>query len=74
MIDARQLRKKESKSYLDHFGLEAFPKKNPGLLFNLAKDPRQSQNLYAKHADKVKSMRDLLKRYIGGERCAPVGN
>ena len=66
--------KKESKSYLDHFGLEAFPKKNPGLLFNLAKDPRQSQNLYAKHADKVKSMRDLLKRYIGGERCAPVGN
>jgi len=64
--------KKESKSYLKHFGLEGYGKGNPGLLFNLAKDPRQSKNLYAKHPDKVKSMRRLLNRYIGGERCAPV--
>ena len=64
--------KKESQSYLNHFGLAAFPRKNPGLLFNLAKDPRQSTNLYAKHPEKVANMRSLLKRYIGGERCAPV--
>lgn len=64
--------KKESKSYLDHFRLEAYAKANPGLLFNLAKDPRQSNNLYAKHPEKVKSMRRLLQRYLDGERCAPV--
>lgn len=64
--------KKEAKSYLDHFGLEDYPRNSPGLLFNLANDPRQSKNLYAKHPDKVKSMRGLLKRYIDGERCAPV--
>jgi arylsulfatase A len=64
--------KKESKSYLQHFGLEGYGKGNPGLLFNLANDPRQSKNLYAKHPEKVASMRSLLKRYIGGERCAPI--
>ena len=64
--------KKESKSYLQHFGLEAYPRNNPGLLFNLKNDPRQSKNLYAEHPEKVKSMRGLLKRYIDGERCAPT--
>ena len=64
--------KKESKSYLSHFGLEAYGKGHTGLLFNLKEDPRQSNNLYAKHPDKVNSMRSLLKRYIAGERCAPT--
>jgi arylsulfatase A len=64
--------KRESKSYLQHFGLEGYGKGNPGLLFNLKKDPRQSRNLYDKHPEKVKSMSSLLKRYIGGERCAPA--
>ncbi len=64
--------KKESKSYLEHFGLEAYGKGHRGLLFNLKDDPRQSKNLYAKHPEKVKSMRDLLKRYLAGERCAPA--
>ena len=63
--------KRESRSYLNHFGLEAYGKGHTGLLFNLKEDPRQSNNLYAKHPDKVVSMRRLLKRYIGGERCAP---
>jgi hypothetical protein len=65
--------KKESASYLKHFGLKAYGKGNPGLLFNLREDPRQSKNLYAKHPEKVKAMRRLLKRYQGGERCAPYG-
>lgn len=64
--------KKESKSYLDHFGLEGYTKGNPGLLFNLKEDPRQSKNLYADHPGRVESMRSLLRRYIEGERCAPV--
>ena len=64
--------KKESKNYLQHFKLEAYGKGHPGLLFNLKEDPRQSKNLYAKHPEKVESMRSLLKRYIGGERCAPA--
>lgn len=62
----------ESNDYLQHFKLEGYGKGNPGLLFNLKNDPRQSKNLYAKHPEKVASMRSLLKRYIDGERCAPV--
>jgi len=65
--------KKESQSYLQHFGLEAYGKEHSGLLFNLREDPRQSKNLYAKHPEKVESMRSLLKKYLGGERCAPLG-
>ncbi len=61
----------ESKAYIEHFGLEAYPKKNPGLLYNLLDDPRQSKNLYRQYPEKVTAMRELLKRYVGGERCAP---
>ena len=64
--------KKEPKSYLKHFGLDPYGKGHSGLLFNLKEDPRQSNNLYAKHPDMVASMRRLLKRYIAGERCAPA--
>ena len=61
----------EPKAYLDHFGFAAYPKGNPGLLFNLKDDPRQAKNLYAQHPEKVTAMRTLLKRYVAGERCAP---
>jgi len=72
LIDAASgAAKKESKSYLEHFGLETWPKGSPGLLFNLREDPRQSKNRYAEHPEKVEDMRSLLKRYLGGERCAP---
>ncbi len=64
--------KRESKSYLNHFGLEGYGKENPGLLFNLKNDPRQSKNLYAEHPQRVESMRSLLKSYTNGERCAPA--
>jgi len=64
--------KKETKEYLDHFGLEGYGKGNEGLLFNLKEDPRQSKDLYAEHPDRVESMRSLLKRYVDGERCAPA--
>ncbi|MBT6767602.1 MAG: hypothetical protein HOA81_01265 [Opitutales bacterium] len=63
--------RKVTESYLDHFGLEDYGKDNPGLLFNLKDDPRQSKNLYAKHPEKVESMRSLLKSYVEGEPCAP---
>ena len=66
--------KKESKSYLQHFGLDDYGKGNRGLLFNLKTDPGQSKNLYAKHPEKVESMRSLLKRYINGEPCSPIKN
>ncbi|MEO0413383.1 MAG: arylsulfatase [Verrucomicrobiota bacterium] len=61
--------KKEGSDYLEHFGLTAFTGK--GLLFNLVEDPRQSENLYDQHPDRVKSMSALLEAYVGGERCAP---
>jgi arylsulfatase A-like enzyme len=64
--------KKETPAYLKHFGLQPYGKGHDGLLFNLKNDPGQSTNLYAKHPEKVKSMRSLLKRYTGGERCAPA--
>jgi hypothetical protein len=51
--------------------LEDYGKDNPSLLFNLKNDPGQSKNLYAKHPEKVESMRTLLKRYVDGEPCAP---
>ena len=65
--------KKESEAYLEHFGLDPYGKGHPGLLFNLREDPRQSNNLYREHPERVESMRNLLKRYLGGERCAPIG-
>lgn len=64
--------REESNAYLQHFKLEGYGKGNPGLLFNLKNDPRQSKNLYVQHPEKVASMRSLLERYIDGERCAPV--
>ncbi|MGD9418403.1 MAG: sulfatase family protein [Verrucomicrobiota bacterium JB025] len=64
----------EPAAYLEHFGLKVYPKDNPGLLFNLKDDPRQSKNLYQQHPEKVTAMRALLKRYVGGERCAPERN
>lgn len=64
--------KKEPKEYLEYFKLDPYGKGHKGLLFNLKDDPRQSNNVYSKHPEKVKSMRELLKRYINGERCAPV--
>ncbi len=66
--------KKESADYLEYFGLEDYGKDNEGLLFNLKDDPRQSKDLYAEHPEKVEQMRALLKRYTGGERCAPFGD
>ena len=74
LLDAKGASKKESEAYLKYFNLKAFPKNSPGLLFNLKEDPRQSQNLYNKHPEKVKAMRTLLKRYLSGERCAPKRN
>ncbi|MEM9157981.1 MAG: arylsulfatase [Verrucomicrobiota bacterium] len=62
---------KEPESYLQHFGLQTYPKDTPGLLFNLKEDPRQSTNLYAKYPEKVERMRSLLKSYIEGKPCAP---
>ncbi|MEX0321887.1 MAG: arylsulfatase [Puniceicoccaceae bacterium] len=64
--------RQESEAYLEHFGLEGYGKGNPGLLFNLKEDPRQSRNLYGDHPEKVERMRSLLKRYVDGERCAPT--
>lgn len=63
---------REGKAYLDHFGLQTYPKGTPGLLFNLSDDPRQSKNLYEEHPDRVALMKQLLERYRGGERCAPA--
>ncbi len=65
---------KESKAYLDHFGLKTYPKETPGLLFNLKEDPRQSKNVYQDYPDKVEAMSKLLRRYLEGERCAPTRN
>jgi len=61
----------EPKAYLEHFGLKTYPKETAGLLFNLKEDPRQSKNLSDRHPERVSSMRELLKRYTDGERCAP---
>ena len=63
--------KKEGAGYLEHFSLEGYGKGHEGLLFNLRDDPRQSNNVYADHPDRVESMRLLLQRYRDGERCAP---
>lgn len=64
--------RKETKPYLDHFNLKAYPNDNPGLLFNLKNDPRQSKNLFNKYPERVENMKALLQRYLDGERCAPM--
>jgi arylsulfatase A-like enzyme len=64
--------RKEPKDYLTRFGLDAYGAGHSGLLFNLKEDPRQSKNQYAEHPEMVQQMRNLLKRYLNGERCAPI--
>ena len=64
--------KKEGTHYLEYFGLSDFGKDCDGLLFNLKNDPRQSKDLSGEYPEKVEQMRALLKRYMGGERCAPL--
>ena len=59
------------RAYRKHFGLSAFPKESPGLLFNLKDDSRQAKNLYHDNPERVAAMSALLDRYVGGERCAP---
>lgn len=43
----------------------------PGLLYNLAKDPAQHNNLYAENPERVQNMKTLLDTYRGGQGCAP---
>jgi arylsulfatase A-like enzyme len=64
--------KNAPQNYLTHFKLEPYGKGHDGLLFNVKEDPRQSQNLYAQHPEKVASMRKLLNEYTNGKRCAPL--
>lgn len=42
-----------------------------GLLFNLKDDPGEHTNLYEQYPEKVAQMKQLLKRYVDGEPCAP---
>lgn len=73
LVDAESgASKKEGKHYLEYFGLSDFGKDRDGLLFNLKNDPRQSKDLSGEYPEKVEQMRALLKRYVGGERCAPL--
>ncbi len=72
LINAHTGASVEKKEYLEYFGLKAYPKDSPGLLFNLKEDPRQKKNLYIEYPDKVNEMRELLNRYVNGERCAPT--
>lgn len=62
----------EPQRYLEHFELKKFSPSTTGLLFNLKEDPRQSRDVYAQHPEKVSAMRAQLKRYVSGERCAPL--
>lgn len=73
LIDAASgASRKEAANYLEYFGLAPFDKDTKGLLFNLKEDPRQSKNLFTEYPEKVEAMRALLRRYIGGQRCAPL--
>jgi arylsulfatase A len=54
----------EPEEYLKYFALEAYSDSNPGLLFNVEKDPRQSNNLYDAYPEKVSAMRSELRRSL----------
>ncbi|HAU58929.1 MAG TPA: arylsulfatase, partial [Opitutae bacterium] len=66
--------RKEKSTYLNHFGLVPYGQGHEGLLFNLKKDPRQSENLYNKYPDRVQKMKALLQEYLNGKPCAPRKN
>ena len=75
LIDARTgAARKEKSAYLNHFGLDPYGQGHEGLLFNLKKDPRQSENLYNKYPDRVQKMKALLQEYLDGKPCAPRKN
>jgi len=62
----------EETHYLNYFDLNSFNPQAKGLLFNLKEDPRQSENLYDQHPEKVTEMAALLERYLMGSRSAPL--
>ena len=42
-----------------------------GQLYNLAADPGEATNLYAKHPEKVKALTAIYKKYAATGRSAP---
>ncbi|TLX71822.1 arylsulfatase [Labilibacter sediminis] len=47
-------------------GYQKYPKTNPGLLYDLSKDPSQKNNLFNQFPEKVEEMRALLNKYRTG--------
>jgi arylsulfatase A len=43
----------------------------PGQLYNLAKDPGEKTNIYAKYPEKVKALTAIVKKYESAGRSAP---
>ncbi|MEM9252378.1 MAG: arylsulfatase [Planctomycetota bacterium] len=43
----------------------------PAMLFNLADDPAQRENLFVEYPERAAEMRALLDRYLGGQGSAP---
>ncbi len=49
--------------YGEENNYQTYPKTNEALLYNLAEDPSQHNNLFSNYPEKVKEMRALLKQY-----------
>lgn len=58
---------KMPKWYSEKAKYETYQKTNPGLLYNLKEDPSQHNNLFEKYPERVKKMRELLKKYKESE-------
>jgi arylsulfatase A-like enzyme len=59
---------------LDAYILPESEPKAPGQLYNLDEDPGETTNLYYKHPEVVKELKDLLEKSKASGRSAPVRN
>lgn len=64
-------RKSEFLKGLDAYLIEDSAPDAPGQLYNLAKDPGETTNLYFKHPERVKQMKALLEQAVESGRSAP---
>ena len=59
----------EPQWWKDRYGIK--PHDQPGELFHIKEDLRETKNLYAQYPDRVRTMRALLNRYKTETRSVP---
>ena len=62
------------REYLNQYILEDTDPDAPGQLYDLERDPGETQNLYSKHPEIVKHLKSKIDEYVANGRSAPLAS